>query len=150
MDKVVEFCQESKFKVNIALGIMGRKFFGTTGDNYNYKMSKMFDQIAQGIDPFQELNNEVPVDKGLALQQQTEIGDLKYANICRLLADNCKMPQKNKIRKRKHQLVPKYENVFNQGNIMFLFHFGNFFKILESIILKSLLIYPLDRLKPNT
>ena len=118
LDKVVAFCQESKFKVNVVLGIMGRKFYGTTGENYNYKMSTMFDQVAQGIDPFQELNNEVSVDKGLAMQQQTEVGDIKYSNICRLLKDNCKMPTKNKIRKRKHKIVPKYEDTFNQGNII--------------------------------
>ena len=94
---------------------MGRSYYGTTGETYDYKKSQIFDKIVKDIDPY-ETKTDVPVDKALAIQQQTEIGDRKYANTCRLLKDHCKLPQKNIIRKRKHVIVPKYEDTFNQGN----------------------------------
>ena len=96
--------------------MIGRSHYGTTGENYNYKKSQIFDKIVKDIDPYQT-KTDVPVDKALAIQQQTEIGDRKYSNVCRLLKDHCKVPQKNIIRKRKHVIVPKYEDTFNQGNV---------------------------------
>ena len=120
LDRLVKFCKKHGFKLYQVLGVMGRSYYGTTGETYDYKKSQIFDKIVKDIDPY-ETKTDVPVDKALAIQQQTEIGDRKYANTCRLLKDHCKLPQKNIIRKRKHVIVPKYEDTFNQGNLHVFF-----------------------------
>ena len=94
------------------LATFGRKHYLKPGENYNYALGQLCSKIANGVDPYPK---EVPLDVALTLQQYLEIGDTKYTNLVKIILPYIKLPEKNRVRKRKKVLLPKLEDTVNQG-----------------------------------
>ena len=109
---LVKVCRDSGLEMFEVLGNLGRKFYLTGGPNYDYEQGQIFDQVSKGIDPSPK---EVPLDLALFTMTSLEIGDKKYHHLCKVLSKYVKLPSKNWVRQRKHEICPVFENSFNQG-----------------------------------
>ena len=113
--KLKKLCAELGLEMYQILGLIGRRFYNTAGKNNNYGLGQMFDQVFAGIDTSRP---EVPIDLALFTMVFLQMGDRKYHHLAKTLAKYVRLPPKNRVRKRKHQIVPKYENTRNQGTIL--------------------------------
>ena len=109
---LAKICEDSKIEMFELLGILGRKFYLKGGPDYNFEQGQIFDQVSKGIDPSPK---EIPIDLALYTMTSLEIGDKKYHHLSKTLSNYVKFPSKNRVRQRKHEICPEYENSFNQG-----------------------------------
>ena len=53
-DYLQSFCDNEKIDMWFLLGLIGKKYYQTPGSNYDYKKAKTFENIYDGIDPFEK------------------------------------------------------------------------------------------------
>ena len=114
------------------LGLLGQKFYLRKGPNYDNARGQLFHHIAHNILTSTSTDLVgVPLDVCLYVMSSTEIGDTKYDNLRKTLAPFVNLATKNRVRKRKHEICPKYENTRNQGSFLKLSSLVPFFPIIR-------------------
>ena len=112
LSQLKSICNDSGIEMSELLGTIGRKFYLENGENYDSDKGNIFSKLSDNVDPYVE---EIPLDLALYLKSSLEIGDRKYHHLRKVLSPYLRLPSKNKVRIRKHQICPAFENSFNQG-----------------------------------
>ena len=117
LSSLIKLCDESDIEMFNCLGLLGQKFYMRKGPNYDNARGQLFHHIAHNI--LTTTSTElvgVPLDVCLYVMSSMEIGDTKYDNLRKTLSPFVKLATKNRVRSRKHEICPKYENTRNQGS----------------------------------
>ena len=86
----------------------------TQSDHYDKENAAIFSRIANGTDIQQEVS--LNADDGLFLMTSLEIGRDRYVNMSQFLRKRkINLPDTNKIKKRRLDVIPDLEDCFEQG-----------------------------------
>ena len=77
------------------------------------KFGKVFDQIANGIDPSEK--KKLSVDHSLAVQVYLKIGRLRYINLTQYMTGYVSWINSDLLYDRRRELVPLLKPTHNQG-----------------------------------
>ena len=128
LSNLIKLCDESDIEMFNCLGLLGQKFYMRKGPNYDNARGQLFHHIAHNILTTTSTDLVgVPLDVCLYVMSSTEIGDTKYDNLRKTLAPFVNLATKNRVRTRKHEICPKYENTRNQGSFLKLSSLVSFF-----------------------
>ena len=111
---VSEFCSSEKVPIDKVLGIIGTSHYLSNGPNRDQAKGEMFQQIAQGKDPFEK--KKMSVDQGVYVQDSLGIGRTRYVDHANFLKQfDLKCPNPANIRKRRLEFTPELLKGPNEG-----------------------------------
>ena len=102
LETLEEICVDEKIDMYRLLGLAGKKYFSTSGQNYDYEKAKVFNELYEGNDPFE--SKALTVEEASYLKSSLELGDLKYKNMKSFLKPYIHLPNTDKLRDLKNDL----------------------------------------------
>ena len=102
LETLEQFCSDEKIDMYSLLGLAGRKYFSTSGENYDYDKAKVFNEIYEGKDPLEK--KSLTIEEASFLRESLEIGDQKYKNMKSFLKPYVHLPNTDKLRDLRNDL----------------------------------------------
>ena len=116
-EQIIKSCKEEGLKISMCIAKLASLILNDyTGDFFDKKSGSILHNISKGENPSQQQEVQLSASDGLYLMSTLEIGRDRYVN----LSQYCRkrkiiMPNYNKVKKRRLEIVPETEDCFDQG-----------------------------------